>query len=278
MRELYEELARVHREGGAVAVATVIGTLGSTPGKATMKMLVRADGTFIGTVGGGCVEADVLERSLRVIATERSDRFSVDLNEDDNPETGLVCGGRIEIFIEPVAMPNLFVFGAGHVARAVCAIGAPAGFRLVVVDDRAAFPTAERFPLAAERHAVAWDDAVARLRIDATSFVVIMTRGHKDDMTVLRALHRAKASPRYLGLIGSKSKLIVLKKHLVAEGMAPEFLERVRTPIGLPIGARSAEEIAISVMAELVQIRRVGAEATSPNSAPVGARRAAPST
>ncbi len=267
MRDIFEELARIHRDGGAVAVATVIGTLGSTPGKSTMKMLVRPDGSFLGTVGGGCVEAEVLERSLRVIATEKAERFVVELNEDDNPETGLVCGGKIEIFIEPVAMPNVFVFGAGHVARAVCAIAAPAGFRVVVVDDRPQFPTPERFPLAADRFDRPWDDVIACLPIDATAFVLVMTRGHKDDMTVLRALHRAGAAPRYLGLIGSKSKLLVLKKHLLGEGISAAFLDRVRTPIGLPIGARSAEEIAISVMAELVRIRRLGDDAPGTNGA-----------
>lgn len=258
MREIYEAMARIHREGGAAALATVIGTLGSTPGKSTMKMLVWPDGRILGSVGGGCVEAEVIERAQVVMSAERSQRFAVDLNENDNPETGLVCGGRVEIFIEPITMPSVFLFGAGHVGRAICAIGAPAGFRFVVVDDRQVFVDAERFPLAAERIGAPWQEALAGLTIGSQDFVLIMTRGHKDDMAVLRELHTYQAMPRYLGMIGSKSKLKVLRGHLLAAGVDPAFLARVRTPIGLDIGARSAEEIAISVMAELVAIRRKG--------------------
>lgn len=258
MRDIYQEIVRIQREGGAAALATVIGTLGSTPGKSTMKMLIHRDGRLLGSVGGGCVEAEVVERGREVMTTEKSQRFAVDLNENDNPETGLVCGGRIEIFIEPIVMPNVILFGAGHVARAVCAIGAPAGFRFVVVDDRPAYPTAERFPLAAGRIAEDWEPAVARLSPAADDFVLIMTRGHKDDLTVLQALAARDAAPRYLGLIGSKSKRLTLGRHLAAAGIEAGFLERVRTPIGLPIGATTAEEIAISVMAELIRIRRLG--------------------
>lgn len=259
IRRIYEEIVRIQHEGGAGALATVIGTLGSTPGKATMKMLVLGDGRTLGSVGGGCVEAEVVERGIEVSRTERSQRFAVDLNENDNPETGLVCGGRVEIFIEPVTVPSVVVFGAGHVAQAVCAIGAPAGFRFVVVDDREAFPTEERFPLASARIAMPWEAAVAACPIGPADFVLVMTRGHKDDMAVLQALAARGAAPRYLGLIGSKSKFLTLRRHLEPAGVAAEFLDRVKTPIGLDIGARSAEEIAISVMAELVSIRRKGA-------------------
>lgn len=260
MLSIYEEIVRIQREGGAAALATVIHTLGSTPGKPTMKMLVRADGSFLGSVGGGCVEAEVIERGREVAAKERTQRFSVDLNENDNPETGLVCGGRIEIFIEPVTMPNVILFGAGHVARAVCTIAVPAGFRVVVADDRDAFPTVDRFPLAAERIAKPWRESVAAIRFEPSDFVIVMTRGHKDDLDVLQALYDAKVPARYLGMIGSKSKRLTLGKHLRESGVEESFLERVRTPIGLPIGARSAEEIAISVVAELIQLRRGAGE------------------
>jgi xanthine dehydrogenase accessory factor len=254
---IYEEIVRIQRDGGSAALATVIQTLGSTPGKTTMKLLVHGDGRFLGSVGGGCVEAEVIDRGREVARTERSQRFAVDLNENDNPETGLVCGGRIEIFIEPITMPNVIVFGAGHVARAVCAIAVPAGFRFVVADDRAEYPTADRFPLAAAHHTGAWDDIVDRLEFDPADFVLVMTRGHKDDLSVLRAIHRKRCAVRYLGLIGSKSKLLTLAKHLRGEGMDQAFLESIKTPIGLPIGARTAEEIAISVVAELIQLRRL---------------------
>jgi len=256
IRKIYEEIVQIHDRGGAGALATVIGTLGSTPGKATMKMLIHGDGRATGSVGGGCVEAEVIERGREVAITERSQRFSVDLNENDNPETGLVCGGRVEIFIEPVTMPSVIVFGAGHVGQAVCSIGATAGFRFVVADDREGFPTEARFPLASVRLACPWKEAVTQAEIGEADFVIVMTRGHKDDIAVLRELAGQGVVCRYLGLIGSKSKFITLRRHLEADGVDPAFLDRVKTPIGLDIGARSAEEIAISVMAELVSIRR----------------------
>lgn len=263
MLPIYEEIVRIQRDGGAAALATVIGTLGSTPGKTTMKMLVHADGRCVGSVGGGCVEAEVAERGRDVAKYERSQRFSVDLNENDNPETGLVCGGRIEIFIEPITMPNVIVFGAGHVARALCAVAVPAGFRFVVADDRPEFPTEARFPGAAERRTGSWDEILESIEPGPADFVIIMTRGHKDDLAVLRGFARKKQAARYLGLIGSKSKLLTLSKQLREEGVAEEFLKQVRTPIGLPIGARSAEEIAISVVAELIQLRRNPAPASA---------------
>lgn len=263
MLPIYEEIVRIQRDGGAAALATVIGTLGSTPGKTTMKMLVHADGRCVGSVGGGCVEAEVSERGREVARTERSQRFSVDLNENDNPETGLVCGGRIEIFIEPITMPNVFVFGAGHVARALCAVAVPAGFRFVIADDRAQFPTAERFPGAAERLTGSWDEILAAVAPGPADFAIIMTRGHKDDLAVLRAFASRPFHGRYLGMIGSKSKLLTLTRQLRDEGVADEFLKSIRTPIGLPIGARSAEEIAVSIAAELIQLRRNSAAASS---------------
>ena len=256
MKAIYDELARIHAEGGAAAICTVIGTQGSTPGKATMKLLIKRDGTGIGSVGGGCVEAEVFTRAKDVMATERPQRFSVDLNEPDNPETGLVCGGRIELFIEPVVVPNVYVFGAGHVARALVEAAQPAGFRFTVVDDRAEYATPQRFPKAAAVRAAPWSEVITTLSIDADAFVVIMTRGHKDDLDVLRALAEVEVEPRYLGMIGSKSKWITLAKALRDEGIPESFIQRVKTPIGLDIGARSAEEIAISVAAEFVALRR----------------------
>lgn len=162
----------------------------------------------------------------------------------------------MEIFIEPVTMPSVILFGAGHVGQAVCSIGATAGFRFVVADDREGFPTEERFPLASARLACPWKEAVGAASIGEADFVIVMTRGHKDDIAVLKELADRGVTPRYLGLIGSKSKFITLRRHLEADGVDPKFLDRVKTPIGLDIGARSAEEIAISVMAELVSIRR----------------------
>lgn len=258
LREIYQRIVQVQQEGGAVALATVIGTLGSTPGKATMKMLIPREGPCVGSVGGGCVEAEVVERGLEVIQTGRSQRFQVDLNEQDNPETGLVCGGHIEIFIEPIIMPTLIIFGAGHVARAICSAGVPAGFRIEVIDDREGFCTEEQFPLASKLLTRPFREAALELATGPDRSVLVMTRGHRQDLEVLLALSESGAGFGYLGMIGSKSKFLTLKKHLGKAGVSREFLDLIQTPIGLPIGAETAEEIAISVLAEQIRRRRLG--------------------
>lgn len=253
---IVEAIERVLREGGSCALATVVGTAGSTPGKTTMKMLVLPDGRAIGSVGGGCVEAEVLERALAAMKSERPERFAVSLNERDNPETGLVCGGRIEILVEPIVVPNVYLLGAGHVARALCRLGSELSFRFVVVDDREGFATQARFPGAAEVHTLPFSRVPERFAIGPGDFVVVVTRGHKQDLEALRALARSRVRPRYLGMIGSRAKRKTLLDALRSEEADPHVLEQVRTPIGLDIGAVTAEEIAVSVLAEWILLRR----------------------
>ncbi len=253
---IHEEIARILRDGGCAALATVIGTKGSTPGKCSMKMLVRADGTSLGTVGGGGLEAHVIDRCREVLRSERPQRLELDLNDVESAEAGSLCGGRIELFIEPITMPNVIVFGAGHVARAVCAVAAPAGFRCVIVDDRPELLTEERFPLAARRLIAPWPEAVAQLGAGADAFVLVMTRSHQEDLAVLRALAARSPAPRYVGMIGSRAKALRVRELLAAAGVAEEFLARMKTPVGLDIGALDAGEIAVSVVAELISLRR----------------------
>ncbi|MBI4881535.1 MAG: XdhC family protein [Planctomycetes bacterium] len=252
---IHEEIARILREGGSAALATVIGTKGSTPGKAAMKMLVRADGTSLGTVGGGGLEAHVIGRCLDALRSERPQRLEIDLNDVESAEAGSLCGGRIELFIEPITMPNVIVFGAGHVARAVCAVAVPAGFRCVVVDDRPELLTEERFPLAARRLVAPWREALAQLD-PAGAFVLVMTQSHQEDLAVLRELAALGAAPRHVGMIGSRAKALRMREMLAAAGVAEEFLARIKTPVGLDIGALDAGEIAVAVVAELISLRR----------------------
>jgi len=271
-QDLYREIVRLREAGEPAALATIIATHGSTPGKESMKMLVRADGTFVGTVGGGCLEADVFEAALEVMRTEKPRRLLFRLNERDYPNSGLYCGGTVEVYVEPLTDPTLFLLGAGHVSHALSRIAREAGFRVIVGDDRGEFALRERFPDAHEVLCAPWSQLASRGEIGEFSYVVVVTRGHHDDQSVLEALHRAGRSPKYLGLIGSRAKWAVLSRKLREAGVSEEWIARVRTPMGLPIGARSHGEIAVSVVAEMIRLRRGAA----PTAAESGAARAEP--
>lgn len=259
--DLFEEIVRLRREGIPAALATIVGTRGSTPGRTSMRLLVLADGTFLGTVGGGCLEAEVYDTAQQVLADEQPRSLTFRLTERDSPDSGLMCGGEVTIFVEPITTPSLWILGGGHVSKALCQVAALAGFRVTVVDDRADYSAAERFPEAhATRHAD-FRTAVAELPIHANSYAIVVTRGHKEDGVVLEALGRRFAAGqrlRFLGMIGSKTKQSLLWAHLREQGIGDDFLATVRTPMGVYLGGRSHEEIAVSVVAELISVRRLG--------------------
>jgi xanthine dehydrogenase accessory factor len=262
--DLFEEVVRLRHEGIPAALATIVATRGSTPGRETMRLLVLEDGTFLGTVGGGCLEAEVYEAAKLVIRDEMPRTLSFRLTEFEAPDSGLLCGGEVTVFVEPITTPALWIFGAGHVSRALCQVAAIAGFRVTVTDDRASFAAANRFPEAAQVLAAPFAETVAGMPIRANTYAVVVTRGHKEDGIVLRALaERAVAGRRckFLGMIGSKTKRVVLFRHLREAGVADEFLQSVRSPVGLCIGARAHEEIAVAVVGEMISVRRTGQDA-----------------
>lgn len=261
--DLFEEIVRLRREGIPAALATIVGTRGSTPGRTTMRLLVLEDGTFLGTVGGGCLESEVYDTALQVLADEQPRTLTFRLTEKDSPDSGLMCGGEVTIFVEPITTPALWIYGGGHVSKALCQVAALAGFRVTVVDDRPAFATTDRFPEAHRAVASPLTEAVASMPIQKNTYCVVVTRGHKEDAVVLEALWaRAREGRRcrFLGMIGSKTKQALLWKHLRAAGVADDFLASVRTPMGACIGARSHEEIAVSVVAELISVRRLSTD------------------
>lgn len=264
--DIFEEIVRLRREGVPAALATIVGTRGSTPGRTSMRLLVLEDGTFVGTVGGGCLEAEVYETARQVIADEQPRSLTFRLTEKDSPDSGLMCGGEVTIFVEPLTTPALWIFGGGHVSKSLCQVAALAGFRVTVADDRPTFASADRFPEAADTVALPVADAVARMPIRANSYAVVVTRGHREDGLVLEHLagrHARGERLRFLGMIGSRTKQAVLFRHLREAGVADEFLATVRTPMGVYIGARSHEEIAVSVVAELVAVRRLGTDSAA---------------
>ena len=256
MLDIFEEISRMRAEGGRGALATVIATRGSTPGRETMRLLVRESGSFLGTVGGGCVEAEVVAAAREVIEDDKPRRVRFRLTEAETGTSGLLCGGELEVFIEPITTPALMLFGAGHISRDLCEIAARAGFRVTVVDDRESFANAQRFPSA--RSVVArdtFDACFAELRAGPSTYCVVVTRGHAMDLECTEfALHTPAP---YVGLIGSKVKVrAVLGRLRDAGHLDGVDLTRLHAPIGLDLGGGSHGEIAVAVVAELIAHRR----------------------
>jgi xanthine dehydrogenase accessory factor len=255
-QEVFAALGEALKRGEDVALVTITSTSGSTPQRVGAKMLVFADGRTVGTIGGGCYENDAFWKAREALKARRSATVKYELNDDFAEETGLVCGGRMEVFIEPIEpSPAVYVFGAGHVGYYLARLAHEAGFEVHVVDDRAAFANRERFPEAAE---VVVDDIAAwidRAELPPSAYAVIVTRGHRNDLEAVRAL--APRTLRYLGLIGSRAKVARVYENLLEEGrVTPEQLERIHGPIGLDLGAVTPQEIAVSIVAELIAVRR----------------------
>ena len=244
----------MRRAGRRGALATIVHTDGSIPSFESSRMLVREDGTTAGTVGGGCVEADVWAAAKEVMQKETPRKLVFHLNNEASYDSGLICGGTVEVFVEPILpQPVVYLFGGGHVSTAVAKAAQAAGFGVGVVDDREAFANPQRFPMAQEIYA-SFEAAFEKLQPSGASYLVIVTRGHKEDMRVLAWAVRTKA--RYVGMIGSRRKVLSVYKALEKEGYRMEEFERVYAPMGLEIGALSPEEIAVSIVSELVAVRR----------------------
>jgi xanthine dehydrogenase accessory factor len=334
-----------------VMLATILSTDGSTPASALSKMLVKENGKkWIGTVGGGCVEGDVLEEAVRLFGTERAKTLTFQLNET-NIDQGLICGGNLDVFIEPLTKrdlaifeqlksirdegndsvlatlvsaggkiqgkycvsmeaewkdgmmgwwkkiehdqvkpmgellteavtkthrrnetqrlplpeaevilepvtgrPGLIIFGGGHVSKYVSRAAAMTGFRVTIIDDRPEYANADRFPEADATLALDFVEAVRQLEIKPSTYIVILTRGHRSDEEILSLVISSPA--KYIGMIGSRRKVLTTYEHLAERGVSVELLKRVHAPIGIEIGAATAEEIGISVAAQLIAVRR----------------------
>lgn len=346
--DIYSELLSALQTEDHVMLATIISTSGSTPASAFSKMLIKRGGTeSVGTVGGGCLEGDVLEAAKRLYQDDKAEIMTFHLNEDEFVQ-GLICGGSLDVLIEPITKndftlvrdlkalrdegedcilttvlsssgkilakvlvlgedsselekeltglkssipnlksllteelhkahhrnetrrmklaeselilepiqgtPSLIIFGGGHVSRYVCKAATMAGFRITVVDDRPQYANSERFPEAARTLATDYTEAFAQLDVKPSTYIVIVTRGHRYDEEILENSLRTRA--KYIGMIGSKRKVFTTYEHLVERGVPVESLKRVRAPMGIEIGATTAEEIGISIVAELIAVRR----------------------
>ena len=250
MRDIVQALAELLENRRYGALATVVRVSGSVPQQPGARLLLRDDGTTVGTVGGGAIEREVLAALQRLLETPGSELLVRDLGQD----LGMCCGGRMEIFVEALEpAPRLWLLGAGHVARPTASLARSVGFEVVVVDEREELNTAERFPGCE----LCLDDASDRLRrerLGRGDWVVIVTHDHQLDERALEAAARNQS--RYIGLVGSRRKVFRLVERLLARGQGDIPIERLFAPVGLDIGAVTPEEIAISVVAELVALRR----------------------
>lgn len=343
--DIHEEIIRALLAEERVMIATIVSTSGSTPASALSKMLVKQSGIVsMGTVGGGCMEGDVLLHAHRLYDTGKAEILTFHLNEDD-VEHGLICGGTLDVFIEPITReylpllkelkslsdegedsvlmtllgsdgvvvqktlipmtapaaekrkrlagllksvpsllehldkthgrnetyrrnlpegelilepitgsPGLVVFGGGHVSKYVSRTAAMAGFRVTIIDDRPTFANPQRFPEAAQTLAIDYLEAFNRIAVKPSMYLVIVTRGHRHDEEILERALRTPAA--YIGMIGSRRKVLAAYEHLAERGISVKDLKRVNAPMGLEIGAVTAEEIAISIVAEMVRVRR----------------------
>src|SRR6266853_576637 len=235
-REVFSAITDALDRGESAALVTIVNTTGSTPQRVGAKMLVFADGRIVGTIGGGCYENDAFWKAREAITSRRPELVHYELDDDFAQETGLICGGQMDVYIEPIEpSPELYVIGAGHVGFYLARVAHEVGFRVHVVDDREKFANRERFPDAVEvvvEDIPAW---IARANLPPHAYAVIVTRGHTNDLEALRAL--APLELRYLGLIGSRAKVARIYDALVADRIPAGTLKRVNAPIGLDIGA-----------------------------------------
>ena len=252
--EVFQAVGEALQAGEPAALVTIIRTQGSTPQRVGAKMLVFADGRTVGTIGGGCYENDAFWTARKSLETRKPQVARYELTDDIAEESGLICGGQMEVYIEPLeAAPNLYLVGGGHVAYHLARLAANVGFRIHVLDDREKFANAERFPDAVEVAVDAIPNWLQQAALPANAYVVILTRGHRYDLDALRAL--APRDLRYLGLIGSRAKVARLYEALRDEDIPPHQLRKVHAPVGLSIGAVTPQEIAVSILAELIAVK-----------------------
>lgn len=252
--DVFEAVAEALQRGEPAALVTIIRAQGSTPQRVGAKMLVFPDGRTVGTIGGGCYENEAFWKAREAIETRKPIIAKYELADDIAEDSGLICGGQMEVYIEPLEpAPALYLVGAGHVSFHLAQAAQAVGFKLHVIDDREKFANAERFPTAEEIIVDDIPEWLGQAELPSHAFAVILTRGHRHDLDALRAL--APKQLRYLGLIGSKAKVARIYEALEAEGIPAEQLRGIHAPVGLDLGAVTPQEIAISILAEMIGVK-----------------------
>lgn len=254
MDQFYKELAECIQGNKPAAIATVVKTMGSSPRQVGSKMLIYPDGAIVGSVGGGEMEARVIEAGKEAIRTGKPSYLDMTLSDEARGDP-LICGGEIEIFVEPLAeAPTLLIVGAGHIGAACADLGKFLGFRVVVLDDRTELLKRENLPAADEMHAGDMAEEIRKLDITPQTYVVLVTRAHTTDAPVLREIINKPIA--YIGMLGSKRRVLTVFDMLKQEGVPEEAFRRVHAPIGIPIGAETPQEIAVSILGEVIRVKR----------------------
>ncbi|MBN2544007.1 XdhC family protein [bacterium] len=252
--EIHEQLAKLQEDGVLCALATVVKIEGSTPQVVGAKMIVTADKKIYGTVGGGALEAEVIDKAVDAMRKMEPALVSFDFSGSDVEIGEMLCGGKMEVFIEPVSIkPSLYIFGAGHIGFALSKMAVLCGFKVIIADDREDMVTRERFPEADDIHCGDFIQIANELKFPAIAYIVIVTHGHKFDQDVLNIC--INKSYKYLGMIGSRKKVSVIFNNLLDKGIPQEKINEVHSPIGLNIGGQSPGEIAVSILSEILAVK-----------------------
>jgi xanthine dehydrogenase accessory factor len=253
METIYRALAEIERLNESAALCTVTKSEGSTPRHTGSKMLVYPDGRFIGTVGGGELENRVINEAKQAITDGRSKLLHYNMSDPSNGDPG-VCGGQVEVFVEPIIPPaTLVIIGGGHVGKAVTHLGKWLGFHVVISDDRPEFCNKESIPDADDFLICPMIDLPNHLKIDHLTYIILTTRGSSVDADGLPSLLDSSAA--YIGVIGSKRRWATTTKELISRGIPQEKFSRIHSPIGLELHAETPNEIAVSIMAEILMVR-----------------------
>ncbi len=256
MDPIYQRILDAEKQGESAALCTVVRSEGSTPRHVGSKMLVLADGAFLGSVGGGDLEHRVIDEALMAMAEGSPRLLHYNMADPSRGDPG-VCGGQVEVFVEPILPPpTVVVIGGGHVGRAVAHLAKWLGFRVAVSDDRPEFCNPEAIPDADVFYPGAMSQLPRQLKITRRSYLVLTTRGSAVDVEGLPALMEAR--PGYLGVIGSRRRWAITVKELLAKGTPKAALDAVHSPIGLELQAETPQEIAVSIMAEILMLRDRG--------------------
>ena len=249
--DIFFRIPEILFRGERFVLASVIRTSGSTPRGTTAKMIIFNDGSSLGTVGGGCVETYLLNQAKKVFEDGQLRVVEADLGDDSWSGLGMACGGKVELTVELIEpSPQLIVLGAGHVAKAIVKIGKFLGFRVVVIDP---FAIEEEYHEADKVFQESYEDGIKKIKILSYDNIVICTR-HQGDESALKSVIDSDA--KYVGMIGSKNRVQLVFQELMEEGYSIEKLRKIFAPIGLAIGADTPEEIAVSVLSEILMIRK----------------------